>query len=256
MKKLLSVLLILLLACTAGCSTLRTSSADFSEPASTQISSGEEAENTTVAQDKTVSSDEKTDSAASDGKPQSDATGNTETTDGKKTPEKKTEKTTKKTSQKTPQKDKYNTDPVPEGKPAPTEPQDTEPDKENPFICTILIECKTILDNLDDLDPDKREIVPRDGVILAKTTVTFYDGESVFDLLQRICKEKKIHMESSFTPMYNSAYIEGIANLYEFDCGPLSGWMYSVNGWYPNYGCSRYSLSDEDIGAQDAVQTQ
>ena len=38
--------------------------------------------------------------------------------------------------------------------------------------------------------------------------------------------------------MYNSAHIEGINNLYEFDCGELSGWMYKVNGWFPNYGCS------------------
>lgn len=42
--------------------------------------------------------------------------------------------------------------------------------------------------------------------------------------------------------MYNSAYIEGINNLYEFDCGSLSGWMYKVNEWFPNYGCSRYVL--------------
>ena len=41
-------------------------------------------------------------------------------------------------------------------------------------------------------------------------------------------------------------YIEGIANLYEFDCGPLSGWMYQVNGWFPNYGCSRYQMQDGD----------
>ena len=48
------------------------------------------------------------------------------------------------------------------------------------------------------------------------------------------------------TPIYNSAYVEGIHNLYEFDCGSGSGWMYRVNGWYPNYGCSRYQLSQGD----------
>ena len=47
--------------------------------------------------------------------------------------------------------------------------------------------------------------------------------------------------------MYNSAYIEGINNLYEFDCGELSGWMYKVNGWFPNYGCSRYQLKEGDV---------
>jgi hypothetical protein len=144
-------------------------------------------------------------------------------------------------------KDKYHTDPVPAGKPKPVEPEDQEIDKGTSYTCTLSIECSTILNNLDLLDPDKLEIVPSDGVILAKTTVTFYDGESVFDVLQRVCKKKGIHMEASWTPMYNSAYIEGIHNLYEFDCGALSGWMYKVNGWYPNYGCSRYQLSDGDV---------
>ena len=144
-------------------------------------------------------------------------------------------------------KDKYLTDPVPEGKPKPVEPEDTEVNKSKCFTCTFSIECSTILNNLDMLDPDKLEMVPSGGVILSKTTVTFYEGESVFDVLQRLCKEKGIHMESSWTPIYNSADIEGIHNLYEFDCGELSGWMYRVNGWYPNYGCSRYQLKDGDV---------
>ena len=54
-------------------------------------------------------------------------------------------------------------------------------------------------------------------------------------------------MEFEDTPMYHSAYIEGIGNLYEFDVGELSGWMYSVNGWFPNYGCSRYQLQNGDV---------
>ena len=140
--------------------------------------------------------------------------------------------------------DKYKTDPVPEGKPLPVEPEDQQVDKKKSYTCTFSIECSTILNNLADLDPDKRELVPSNGVILAPTKVTFYEGESVFDVLQRVCKEKGIHLESSWTPIYNSAYIEGIHNLYEFDCGELSGWMYRVNGWYPNYGCSRYQLAD------------
>ena len=144
-------------------------------------------------------------------------------------------------------KDKYETDPVPEGKPLPVEPEDQEVNKKNAYTCTFSIECSTILNNLKDLDPDKRELVPVGGVILAPTKVTFYEGESVFDVLQRVCKEKGIHMESSWTPIYNSAYIEGIHNLYEFDCGELSGWMYRVNGWYPNYGCSRYQLVDGEV---------
>ncbi len=144
-------------------------------------------------------------------------------------------------------KDEYLTDPIPEGKPQPVEPEDQAVDKAKTYTCTFSIECSTILNNLDQLDPEKLEMIPSGGVILKKTTVTFYKGESVFDVLQRLCKEKGIHMESSWTPIYNSAYIEGIHNLYEFDCGELSGWMYRVNGWYPNYGCSRYQLKDGDV---------
>lgn len=142
------------------------------------------------------------------------------------------------------QKDKYETDPVPEGKPMPVEPENQEINNKKKYTCTFSIECSTILNNLSDLDPDKRHLVPSDGVILPPTKVTFYEGESVYDVLQRVCKENNIHMEFSWTPVYNSAYIEGINNLYEFDCGELSGWMYRVNGWYPNYGCSRYQLAD------------
>lgn len=143
--------------------------------------------------------------------------------------------------------DKYETDPIPEGKPMPVEPENQEINKKKQYTCTFSIECSTILNNLNDLDPDKRELVPSDGVILAPTKVTFHEGESVFDVLQRVCKENNIHLESSWTPVYNTAYIEGINNLYEFDCGELSGWVFRVNGWYPNYGCSRYQLVDGEI---------
>ncbi|MBR3996513.1 MAG: DUF4430 domain-containing protein [Clostridia bacterium] len=142
-------------------------------------------------------------------------------------------------------KDKYLTDPVPEGKPLPIEPQDAViSDKE--LTCTLSVRCDTILNNIAWLDKDKVDIVPKDGVIFAEKTVTFYEGESVFNLLMREMKRNKIHMEFENTPIYNSAYIEGIANLYEFDCGELSGWMYKVNDWFPNYGCSRYQLKAGD----------
>ena len=143
-------------------------------------------------------------------------------------------------------KDRYLTDPVPEGKPLPVEPQDVE-FSDVPHTCTLSVRCDTILDNMDWLDPEKVELVPEDGVIFPATEVTFYEGESVFNVLQREMRKAGIHMEFEDTPMYNSAYIEGINNLYEFDCGELSGWMYKVNDWFPNYGCSRYQLQPGDV---------
>lgn len=144
------------------------------------------------------------------------------------------------------EQDEYLTDPIPAGKPLPVEPEDSKVDKAVAYTCTISIECSTIFNNLSMLDENKRELLPSDGVLLAAQTATFYEGESVYDVLARVCRENGVHMEASFTPMYNSAYIEGIGNLYEFDCGNLSGWTYRVNGWYPNYGCSRYALCDGD----------
>ena len=47
--------------------------------------------------------------------------------------------------------------------------------------------------------------------------------------------------------MYESYYVEGINYLYEFDGGQGSGWMYKVNGWFPNYGCSSYYLTDGEV---------
>jgi hypothetical protein len=143
-------------------------------------------------------------------------------------------------------KDKYLTDPVLEGKPVPVEPQNIE-NSDVEYTCTISVYCDTILDNIDWLDKEKVELVPEDGVIFPVTEVIFYEGESVFNVLQREMKKARIHMEFSSVPIYNSVYIEGINNLYEFDCGELSGWMYKVNNWFPNYGCSRYGLKEGDI---------
>lgn len=145
------------------------------------------------------------------------------------------------------EKDKYETDPVPAGKPMPVEPENQSVNTQKVFTCTFSIECSSILNHINDLNPDKLEVLPSTGVILATREVQFYEGESVYDVLQRLCRENNIQMESSWTPLYNSAYIEGIHNLYEFDCGSGSGWMYRVNGWYPNYGCSRYRLQQSDV---------
>ena len=144
-------------------------------------------------------------------------------------------------------KDSYQTDPVPEGKPVPVEPAEVTVDESKELTCTLSIRCDTILNNMNLLKEEKKALIPSGGVILETTTVTFSEGESVFDVLKRITREQRIHMEFSMTPIYNSAYIEGIHNLYQFDCGNLSGWMYKVNNWFPNYGCSRYQLKQGDV---------
>lgn len=111
----------------------------------------------------------------------------------------------------------------------------------------ISISCDTILKNLEDFPENKLSLVPTNGTILQKTTVEIADGDSVFDVLLNVTKDKKIHMEFVSTPIYGSAYIEGINNIYEFDCGDLSGWMYRVNGVVPTIGISGYILNENDV---------
>ena len=112
--------------------------------------------------------------------------------------------------------------------------------------CTITIVCNTILDNTDNLNEEKAPFVPKNGTILPKTTVSFAQGDTVFEVLKKVCDATNLQIEYSYTPLYESYYIEGINHLYEFDVGPESGWMYKVNEWFPNYGCSAYTLKNGD----------
>ena len=116
--------------------------------------------------------------------------------------------------------------------------QTSQTPQEQDLTCTLAISCAVLAADVSVLPEEKQTLVPEDGWLLHETTVTFTEGESVFDVLQRVTKEQGILMEASFTPGYNSSYVEGIGNLYEFDAGPLSGWTYQVNGVSPGVGSS------------------
>lgn len=135
-------------------------------------------------------------------------------------------------------------------------PASTTAPKKN--VCTISINCAEILKNENKLKSSKKAFVPSDGVILKTVTVEFEEGDTVFDILCRVCKSQTcyddcryckadgIQLEYEYTPGYENYYVEGIHQIYEKDCGSKSGWMYKVNGVFPNYGCSEYALKDSD----------
>ena len=118
---------------------------------------------------------------------------------------------------------------------------------ENKTFCTVSISCSTLLDNLDRVKKNKLSVIPSDGWILTDINAEFTEGESVFDVTKRVCMERKIPFEFTLAPIYNTAYIEGINNIYEFDCGSTSGWLYKVNGEFKSYGCSDCKLNNGDI---------
>lgn len=117
---------------------------------------------------------------------------------------------------------------------------------------TITIRVDTLLKNWDLLDPSvqSEQYVPSNGVVLKTTKYELLsEKETVWDILKRATREHEIQLEyqGANETLYNSVYIEGINHLYEFSAGPLSGWMYKVNGVYPNYGCSQYVLQNGDV---------
>ena len=117
-----------------------------------------------------------------------------------------------------------------------------------PGDATVLlsIRCDTILDNMEKLDPALISFVPSDGTVLAEKEYVLREGDTVFDILTRAVKTNRIQLEYSGSPQTKTVYIEGIANIYEFSCGSLSGWTYLVNGERPREGASAYEPKDGD----------
>ena len=127
--------------------------------------------------------------------------------------------------------------------PAPTPEQ--KPDSKKDTV-TITIRCDTAVNNGMHLESKWAGIVPASGCILPVTTVEIEEGDTVFDVLSYVCEKYKIHMEYSGGTS-SGCYVEGINNLYEFDGGRWSGWMYCVNDWYPNYGCGVYYVKAGEV---------
>lgn len=82
------------------------------------------------------------------------------------------------------------------------------------------------------------------GKKLLDNTVTCKAGSTVFDVTKDLCNTHKLPLDYSGSGAF--VYIKGIASLYEFDKGPQSGWVYTVNGTKNNIGCGAYKLSQGD----------
>lgn len=111
---------------------------------------------------------------------------------------------------------------------------------------SIIITAESILDNLDSFNPDKLSIVPDDGIVFPQTEIAITEGETAFDLLARVIKDNKIHFDHEYVPAWGSNYIKGIANIYEMDAGPMSGWAFQVNGDFAPVSADQYELEDGD----------
>lgn len=112
------------------------------------------------------------------------------------------------------------------------------------ITCTVTIECKKVLNNMDKLKAGHEAYVPSDGMILDSYSVTLKNGCTAYDMLKKACDDNSVSINMSKT-VYGT-YIAGFNNIDEKDCGSGSGWLYSVNNSFPSRSCAKYSVKNGD----------
>nr|WP_316615125.1 DUF4430 domain-containing protein [uncultured Ruminococcus sp.] len=113
------------------------------------------------------------------------------------------------------------------------------PETEGDFTVTLSIRCDTI----KELEK-KNNTIPDSCVILDTAEFSASSGDTVYDVLQDAARTYRILIDNRGSD--GAAYIAGIDGLYEFDYGELSGWMYRVNGEFPDVGCQSRTVRDGD----------
>lgn len=118
-----------------------------------------------------------------------------------------------------------------------------------PVRVTVLAECSTVLSHMDIIDPavNLPEVVPEDGVIIARCEVSLPEGATAFDALAAAARKQRVRVD--YTGSAYGTYVRGIGYVTEFGFGELSGWMYTVNGEFPDV-----SVSDRVLGSGDVVE--
>ena len=113
-------------------------------------------------------------------------------------------------------------------------------DDKQTISVSISIECKTLLNRLDEIKPGYVDFVPKDGIVLADVSYEVDPSSTVLEVLKKACDARKI------TYKVNDGYVQEIAYLphkilnSSFDTS--SGWMYSINGKYVNKGAGDESI--------------
>lgn len=134
------------------------------------------------------------------------------------------------------------TDPYPATSPATTSDLPAQPQEEpqpGRIAVTLSVDCRTAV---EAGYADAVETAP-DGEILAGTRIVLEEGATVYDLLQHSGLD--VEAKSTLT----GTYVSEIQFLKEKQCGPASGWLYSVNGSFPGKSCDKYKLKDGDMVA-------
>ena len=99
--------------------------------------------------------------------------------------------------------------------------------------CTISISCATILDNMDACDPDKREQVPQDGVILAPVEVGFQPGKTSLTCCSGCAGKIASRWSPNGRPVLRVPTFRASTTCMNSTWAAAPAGLYSVNDWYP-----------------------
>lgn len=98
--------------------------------------------------------------------------------------------------------------------------------KEGTANVYIQIRCDSVAEATEKLeDQTLVEYIPEDGVAMARLKFIANEGDSVLQILEKICKNKNIEVKKT-----QDGLIDAIGYLKNGDCGEGSRWVYTVNG--------------------------
>ena len=98
----------------------------------------------------------------------------------------------------------------------------------------------TVSASVASLPSEYLELVPEDGVLFSGD-VAFASGEDLLSVMQRAMREEKLPL------VFEGGFISAIGGLAPGGAGPMSGWMFTVNGEMPMEGCDKIILQDGDV---------
>jgi hypothetical protein len=100
--------------------------------------------------------------------------------------------------------------------------------------CTISVDCSTALAGY----PEAVEgIADENGFILPLTEYEVAEGSSVYDAM----------ISAGLEIDESKGYVSSVAGLGEGDCGPMSGWLFDINGEYPLESLRDTTVNDGDV---------
>lgn len=111
----------------------------------------------------------------------------------------------------------------------------------------VMAECQAALAGINKIDASVNppDVIPADGIVLSRTEVLLPEKATAFDALVEAARQQRVRVD--YTGSSFGAYISGIGGIYELGFGDTSGWMYRVNGEFPDIACGSFVLNEGDV---------